>query len=100
MNELDLHGNTVHEAWKLFTDHVAKCYFDNIKSTIIITGHGKMSEELLAWVYANQHCKTARLGRNTGSFIVDVKKNKTNKPTAKVNTTVDLTPLLKKFNSY
>jgi len=38
MNELDLHGNNVHEAWKLFTDHVAKCYFDNIKSTIIITG--------------------------------------------------------------
>jgi len=100
MNELDLHGNTVHEAWKLFTDHVNKCFDDNIKSTIIITGHGKMSEEILAWVHANQQCKTARQGRNTGSFIIDIKKNKTNKPATKVSTEVDLTPLLKKFNSY
>ena len=100
MNELDLHGNNVHEAWKLFTDHVNKCFADNIKSTIIITGHGKMSEEILAWVHANQQCKSLRLGRNTGSFIVDIKKNKTNKPATKVNTEVDLTPLLKKFNSY
>ena len=100
MNELDLHGKTVHEAWKLFTDHVTECFFNNTKSTVIITGHGKIAEEILAWVYASQHCKTARQGRNTGSFIVDIKKNKTNKPATKVNTKVDLTPLLKKFNSY
>ena len=73
MNEIDLHGYTVHDAWKEFTKHIAECYFDNIKTTMVITGHGKMSEEILGWVYANQYCKTARRGRNTGAFIVDIR---------------------------
>jgi len=100
MNEIDLHGYTVHDAWKEFTKHVAECYFDNIKSTMVITGHGKIAEEIIAWVYANQYCKTAKRGRNTGAFIVDIRKNKSNKKSKVEVPTVDLSPLLKKFNSY
>ena len=98
MNEIDLHGYT--DAWKEFTKHVAECYFDNIKSTMVITGHGKIAEEIIAWVYANQYCKTAKRGRNTGAFIVDIRKNKSNKKSKVEVPTVDLSPLLKKFNSY
>ena len=100
MKEIDLHGYTVHDAWKEFTKHVAECYFDNIKSTMVITGHGKIAEEIIAWVYANQYCKTAKRGRNTGAFIVDIRKNKSNKKSKVEVPTVDLSPLLKKFNSY
>ena len=103
MSKIDLHGNTVHEAWKIFSDHVSDCYSNNIKSTTVITGDGKIAKEIIAWVHANQHCKTAKRGRNTGSFIVDIKTNKTTKiikSATKSSTEVDLTPLLKKFNSY
>ena len=101
MNEIDLHGYTVHDAWKEFTTHVAECYFDNIKSTTVITGHGKIAEEIRAWVHANQYCKTIQRSRNTGAFIVHIKKNKSKKKedTKAEKPKVDLSPLLKKFNS-
>ena len=44
--KLDLHGNTVHAGWKVFTEHVAECYFSNIKTTEIITGHGKIATDI------------------------------------------------------
>ena len=100
MNELDLHGYKVHDAWKEFSKYIQQCYLDEIKTTTIITGHGKMSEEILAWVYANQYCKTAKRSRNTGAFIVDIRKNKSNKKLDVKAPTVDLSPLLKKFNSH
>ena len=87
--KLDLHGNTVHAGWKVFTEHVAECYFSNIKTTEIITGHG------------NRHCTEIQSHpHNTGSYYVKIRKNKLKQKPQKVNTTVDLSPLLKKFNSY
>ena len=60
MNELDLHGYKVHDAWKEFSQYIQQCYLDEIKTTTIITGHGKIAEEIIAWVYANQYCKTKK----------------------------------------
>ena len=101
MTELDLHGFKIHDAWKAFIWHITKCYVGNIKQTTIITGHGKISKEVIAWVHANQYCKTIEKTKNSGAFIVHIKKNKDNQ---KANTIkkpkVDLSPLLKKFNSY
>jgi DNA-nicking Smr family endonuclease len=99
--KLDLHGNTVHAGWKLFTEHVADCYFKNIKKTEIITGHGKIAKELDSWVYGNRHCVSMEAHTtNTGSYFVKIRKNKLKQKPQKVNTSVDLSPLLKKFNSY
>tara|TARA_B110001454_G_C12544631_1_gene360958 strand:+ start:15 stop:320 length:306 start_codon:yes stop_codon:yes gene_type:complete len=101
MKDLDLHGFKVHDAWKEFTKHITECYFSDIKHTTIITGHGKISEEILAWVHANQYCKTIKRSKNTGVFIVDIKKNKNNKKASTIEKPkVDLSPLLTKFNSY
>jgi DNA-nicking Smr family endonuclease len=99
--KLDLHGNTVHAGWKVFTEHVAECYFSNIKTTEIITGHGKIATEIEAWVNGNRHCTEIQSHpHNTGSYYVKIRKNKLKQKPQKVNTTVDLSPLLKKFNSY
>ena len=48
--KLDLHGYKVHDAWKEFTRHISDCYYKDIKETEIITGHGKIAEEIIAWV--------------------------------------------------
>jgi len=102
MKELDLHGFKVHDAWKEFSKHVAECFFSNIKQTTIITGQGKIAEEIIAWVYANQYCKTAtREQHNTGSIVVHIRKNKTNTKQSTIEKPkVDLSPLLRKFNNH
>lgn len=101
MNELDLHGYKVHDAWKEFSKHIQQCYLDELKTTTIITGHGKIAEEIIAWAHANQYCKTIQRSRNTGAFIVHIRKNKSKKKedTKAEKPKVDLSPLLKKFNS-
>ena len=102
MADLDLHGFKVHNAWKEFTRHITECYFSSIHHTTIITGHGKISEEILAWVRANQYCKTAKHSdNNSGAVVVHIRKNKDNQKASTIEKPkVDLSPLLKKFNSY
>ena len=94
---LDLHGYTIHNAWKVFNEHVEQCYYKGQKKTVVITGHGQIGNELIAWVHNNQfteHCE--RLDPNKGAYTVKIKKKKTIKE--KTNTPLDLTALYKKFN--
>jgi DNA-nicking Smr family endonuclease len=102
MSKLDLHGYKIHNAWKEFSKHVTECYFNNIKQTTIITGQGKIAEEIIAWVHANQYCKTAeRNDNNSGAVVVHIRKNKDNQKASTIEKPkVDLSPLLKKFGSY
>ena len=51
---LDLHGYTIHNAWKVFNEHVEQCYYKGQKKTVVITGHGQIGNELIAWVHNNQ----------------------------------------------
>lgn len=94
---LDLHGYTVHSAWRKFNQHVTDCYHNGSKSTVIITGHGQIGSELVAWVHNNQYTKScSRLDPNTGAYKVLLNKNKL---VPKENSQpVDLTGLYKKFN--
>lgn len=94
---LDLHGYTVHAAWKAFTEHVSDCYYANKKSTIVVTGHGQIGSEIIAWVHANKHTKScSRMDPNTGAYKImlhqfsKVKKNKAEP--------VNLIELYKKYN--
>lgn len=100
MKELDLHGYKVHDAWKEFSKHVAECFNNEVKYTTIITGHGKMSEEIMGWSEANQYCKSINRSHNTGAFIVYIRKNKSTKKVTVEKPKVDLSPLLRKFGSF
>jgi len=95
---LDLHGYTVHNAWHKFNEHVRDCYQSGKKKTIVITGHGQIGNELIAWVHNNQyteHCE--RLDPNTGAYRIKIRKNKAQSIKVQQQP-VDLTGLYKKFN--
>jgi DNA-nicking Smr family endonuclease len=107
MKKLDLHGLKVHDAWKQFNDTVELSYAKGFKKIIVITGHGKMSEEIKGWVNGNPLTVAVEQDRhNTGSFLVKLKKNQQkqthDKPTTKPSrlaTPEDLARLVAKFNN-
>ena len=76
-HDLDLHGYTVHEAWKRFNKHLDDCYYACRKKTIVVTGHGQIGNELVAWVHNHARAEYAqRLDPNKGAYIIKIKKNK------------------------
>jgi len=107
MKKLDLHGLKVHDAWKQFNDTVELSYAKGFKKIIVITGHGKMSEEIKGWVNGNPLTVAVEQDRhNTGSFLVKSKKNQQkqthDKPATKPSrlaTPEDLARLVAKFNN-
>lgn len=97
---LDLHGYTVHEAWRKFNDHVSDCYYAGHKKTIIITGHGQIGNELIAWVHNSQYAtECSRLDPNTGAYTVKIKNSKHRKPRDKrPDTALSIKELYLKYN--
>ena len=41
---LDLHGYTIHVAWKEFNSHITDCYHQKLKTTVVITGQGEIAK--------------------------------------------------------
>lgn len=95
---LDLHGYTVHDAWKKFTQHLDDCYYKCMKKTIIVTGHGQISNEIQTWTYNHPRGEYAqRLDPNTGAYIIKIVKNKDRQTRIRATfekTGVELNPLI------
>ncbi|OUU18506.1 MAG: hypothetical protein CBC05_02145 [Crocinitomicaceae bacterium TMED45] len=50
MSRLDLHGFTVHDAWKRFSTWIQDVQQDDsVKSVTIVTGQGEIHKELPRW---------------------------------------------------
>ena len=47
--KLDLHGKTIHEAWRTFKEHTEICRLNGIRKFVVVTGYGKIYEELPRW---------------------------------------------------
>ena len=47
--KLDLHGKTIHEAWRTFKEHTEICRLNGIPKFVVVTGYGKIYEELPRW---------------------------------------------------
>lgn len=97
---LDLHGYSVHVAWKMFNQYMSGCYYNGIKKTIVITGYGSIQQELPQWCSVNEYVKDCiQHNPNLGSFTVYLKKSKPRLSIVKNNKNiVDLSPLEKKFS--
>lgn len=96
MPAIDLHGMTVHSAWKTYRKTTQDCYNNQVKKITIITGHGIMAKEFKGWVEADPFAVSCeRQNPNTGSWVVRIKKNTYITPEPEP---VDLTGLYKKFN--
>ena len=95
---LDLHGLTVHTAWKKYRETTQDCYQKQEKKIIVITGHGIMASEFKGWVEADPFAVSCeRQNPNTGSWVVHIKKNTYVTPQPEP---VNLTGLYKKFNKF
>lgn len=76
-HDLDLHGYTVHEAWKRFNQHLDDCYFSCRKKTVVVTGHGQIGNEIETWAHNHPRAEYAqRLDPNMGAYIIKVVKNR------------------------
>ena len=95
----DLHGMTIHNAWKEYRRATSDCYVKGVKKIVIITGHGIMAKEFLGWVDADPHAKNCeRQNPNTGAWTVHLHKKPHIPPKSTEYTQLDLTGLYKKFN--
>ena len=96
---LDLHGYTLNDAFKKFGDTIDHFYHAGYKKLTIVTGHGEISKEIETWAENNQYIRNIeRQDPNKGSYLILLKKKKV-QATASAEK-VDLSPLLKKFNSH
>ena len=97
---LDLHGYTLHTAWKMFNQHISGCYYDQQKYVIVVTGYGTIQEELPHWAKLNKHVRDCiQQNPNSGSFKVYLRKHKPRLSVVQPKKNiVDLTPLLKKYS--
>ena len=76
MAKLDLHGYTVHTAWKRYRTTTEECYHRNIKKIVVVIGHGSMSAEFLGWVSADPFAdRCERLDPNKGAWYVPSRFN-------------------------
>ena len=74
---IDLHGYTVHAAWRVFNSRVTEAYYAGHKTCKVITGYGQIQSELNTW--ASNHDKIRACRRqdtNQGSFIIKLNKRK------------------------
>lgn len=100
--KIDLHGYTVHSAWQHFRQQTQLCYLNDLRSVVVVTGHGAMSTEFERWCEADPyvtHC--TRLDPNTGAWRVFLikKPKKSNTVSQPPSNILDLSRLFRKFNS-
>ena len=100
MTSLDLHGYTVHNAWNIFNTHLSNCFYNGIKSTIIVTGHGQISNEIIALTHNSEYATgCSRLDPNTGAYTVQIKKSKhTKKKDRRPDTSLSIKELYVRYN--
>lgn len=101
--KLDLHGKTIHEAWQTFKSHTEICKLNGIRKFVVITGYGKIYEELPRWTDSISCISEVKsMAPNYGSYEIVLKKNKkehiveigTKNP---IKSRVNLSPLLQKY---
>lgn len=79
--KLDLHGYTVHEAWRQFRKRTESAYLDGKRKIVVVTGHGKMQSEFTGWCDGDPYVESVtRLDPNAGAFNVVIKKRKSLSP--------------------
>ncbi len=74
---IDLHGLTVHAAWRVFNSRITDAYYAGHKTCRVITGYGTIQSELNIWAY--NHTKVSSCTQqnpNKGSFVLKLKKRK------------------------
>jgi len=75
--KIDLHGYTIHEAWKTFNTAIDQAYWAGRRTVVVVTGQGAMMQEFETW--ARNHTRVREVTQhqhNPGSWSVKLKKFK------------------------
>lgn len=100
---LDLHGYTVHDAWRQFKAHTEICELNGIRKFTVITGRGKIYDELPKWAEAIPSISEVLVPmRGPGSYQIVLKKKKIDPKISiqsknPIKSMVNIAPLLKKW---
>lgn len=77
MAKIDLHGYTIHEAWTEWKNAVQSAWWQGEKKIIVVTGHGKIKEELPRWCLGSPYIRDCELNLpNTGAYKLTFFKRK------------------------
>lgn len=93
---LDLHGHTLHNAWKLYLSTTQDQYWKEKKYIIVITGIGEMNLQFHHWVINDQYA-TKYEKMNDGAWKVHIKKKPTIRECEREKE-LNLRGLLKKYS--
>ena len=73
--KLDLHGHTVHAAWRVFNTRITDAYYRKQKSVVVITGQGAIMYEFQVWASNHPHVRSySSMSHNPGSYKIFLKK--------------------------
>jgi len=102
--KLDLHGYTVHDAWARFKEHTDICRINSIRKFVVVTGYGKIYEELPKWAESISHISQVKtMLPNKGCYQIILKKVKKDYKVEiisknSIKSRLNLAPLLKKYS--
>lgn len=72
---IDLHGQTIHAAWRIFNTCITDAYYNKHSTIVVITGQGAIMHEFGAWCAQHPHVKTwTNSPQNPGSYKLSLKK--------------------------
>jgi DNA-nicking Smr family endonuclease len=95
--KIDLHGYTTHDGWREFRIRVEQCYFNGVRSIVVVTGHGQMQREIKIWCHRNKYVKEVQdIPHNAGAVKVLLNRKKTPMPPADTHQN-DMSVLVKKL---
>lgn len=72
--QIDLHGQTIHAAWRIFNTRVTDAYYNKRRTVVVITGQGAIMREFQTWCAQHPHVKTwTNKQHNPGSYKISLK---------------------------
>tara|TARA_R110000787_G_C13064364_1_gene408206 strand:- start:248 stop:484 length:237 start_codon:yes stop_codon:yes gene_type:complete len=73
---VDLHGKTIHNAWKIFNNAIVDAHFKGARSIVVVTGKGQMQTEFDSWCSNHPKVSGYELRKDGGSYLVKLLKRK------------------------
>jgi hypothetical protein len=77
MSRIDLHGFTIHDAWRFFHQWVQEAQKDNtVKSVTVVTGQGQIYKEFPGWCDNMSFIRDIQPHFGNGAYHISFYKNR------------------------
>jgi len=72
--KLDLHGHSIHAAWRIFNTRITDAYYNKQRTVVVVTGQGAIMHEFQSWCAQHPHVIAWTNANNPGSYKISLKK--------------------------